>query len=41
MLNFIICFLKVGNLDIFSKFSSREFYGLMADGIQYFCKILV
>ena len=42
MLNFaIICFLKVGNVDIFLKLSSRAFHSLMDDGIQYFCEILV
>ena len=42
MLNFdIICFLKVDNVDIFLKLSSREFHSLMDDGIQDFCKILV
>ena len=42
MLNFdMICFLKVGNVNIFLKLSSREFHSLMDDGIQYFCEILV
>ena len=36
-----ICFLKVGNVDISFKLSSREFHSLMADGIQDFCEILV
>ena len=31
-----ICFLKVGNVDIFFNLSSREFHSLMADVIQYF-----
>ena len=39
MFNFdIICFLKVGNVDIFLKLSSREFHSLMYDGIQDFVK---
>ena len=33
--------LKVGNVDIFLKLSSREFHSPMADGIQDFCEILV
>ena len=42
MLNFeIICFLKVGNVDIFFKLSSREFNSLMDGGIQDFSEILV
>ena len=42
MLNFeVICFLKVGNVGLFLRLSSREFHSLMADGIQYFCEILV
>ena len=36
-----IYFLKVGNVDIFFKLSSREFHSLMADGIHNFCEILV
>ena len=33
MLNFnSICFLKVGNVDIFLKLSSREFHSLTVDG---------
>ena len=36
-----ICFLKVGNVDIFLRLSSRQFQSLKADGIQDFCKILV
>ena len=35
-----ICFLKVGNVDISFKLSSREFHSLMADGIHDFCEIL-
>ena len=42
MLTFdIICFLKVGNVDIFLKLHSREFHSLMDDRIQDFCEILV
>ena len=42
MFNFdIICFLKVDNVDIFLKLSSREFHSLMDDEIQDFCEILV
>ena len=42
MLNFeIICFLRVGNVDIFFKLSSREFHSLMYNGVQDFCEILV
>ena len=36
-----ICLLKVGNVDIFFKLSSREFHSLIADGIQDFCEIPV
>ena len=36
-----ICFLKVGNVDISFKLSSRDFNSLMADGIHDFCEILV
>ena len=42
MLNFdSICSLKVGNVHIFLKLSSREFHSLMDDGIHHFCEILV
>ena len=42
MLSFAnICFLKVGNVDISFKLSSREFHSLMADGIHDICEILV
>ena len=42
MLNFdILCFIKVGNVDIFLKLSSREFHSLMDDGIQDFFEVLV
>ena len=34
-------FLKVGNVDIFLRLSSREFHSLMDDGLQDFCEILV
>ena len=41
MFNFdIICFLKVSNVDIFLKLSSRQFHSLMDDGIRDFCEIL-
>ena len=36
-----ICFLKVGNVDIFLRLSLRQFHSLMADEIQDFCIILV
>ena len=36
-----VCFLKMGNIDIFLKLSTREFHSLMDDGIQDFCEILV
>ena len=36
-----ICVLKVCNVYIFLKLSSREFHSLMVDGIQDFCEILV
>ena len=42
MLSFAnICFLKVGNVDISFKLTSREFHSLIADGIHDFCEILV
>ena len=36
-----ICFLKVGNVGISFKLSSRELHSLMADGIKNFCEIAV
>ena len=36
-----VCFLKMDNVDISINLSSREIHSLMADGIQYFCEILV